>query len=84
MKVDQLEEREHVGRLVGLLGVEEHLAGPDVHGGEQIGGAVPLVVMGHGRPRPCFIGREGWVRSRAWTWVFSSKLKTTARSGGFR
>jgi hypothetical protein len=34
--------------------------------------------------RPLFIGRDGWVRSRAWTWVFSSKLNTTARSGGFR
>ena len=30
------------------------------------------------------MGSDGWVRSRAWTWVFSSKLNTTARSGGSR
>ena len=27
-------------------------------------------------------GRPGWVRSRAWIWLLSSKAKTTARSGG--
>jgi hypothetical protein len=31
--------------------------------------------------RPRFIGSEGWVRSSAWHWVFSSKLNTTARAG---
>src|SRR5471030_1900487 len=29
------------------------------------------------------MGRLGWVRSIAWHWVFSSKLNTTARAGGF-
>jgi hypothetical protein len=33
---------------------------------------------------PGVIGRTGWVRSRAWTWLFSSTLRTTARSGGLR
>ena len=34
--------------------------------------------------RPGLSGNDGWVRSRAWHWVFSSKLNTTARSGGSR
>src|ERR1700677_3246420 len=33
--------------------------------------------------RPAFIGSDGWVRSKAWHWVFSSKLNTIARAGGF-
>ena len=69
---------------MALLRVEEDLAGRDVESGEEIGRPVALVVMGWVRERPGVIGRLGWVRSRAWTWVFSSKLKTTARSGGFR
>ncbi len=32
--------------------------------------------------RPGRSGRLGWVRSSAWTWVFSPKEKTTARFGG--
>src|SRR6266540_6769059 len=34
--------------------------------------------------RPFFIGSDGWVRSRAWIWLFSSTHSTTALSGGFR
>src|SRR6202142_818869 len=34
-------------------------------------------------PRPAFIGSDGSLRSKAWHWVFSSKLNTTARAGGF-
>ena len=45
VQVDELEEGEDVGRLVGLLRIEEHLAGSEIHGRKQIGGAVPLVVM---------------------------------------
>jgi hypothetical protein len=41
----------------------------DIEGGEQ-GGTVAQ--------RPFFIGRPGWVRSRAWIWLFSSRLSTTA------
>src|SRR5271156_4405179 len=36
-----------------------------------------------GPARPAFIGSDGWVRSKAWHWVFSSKLNTIARAGGF-
>ena len=32
---------------------------------------------------PVFMGNEGWVRSKAWTEVFSSMHSTTAFSGGF-
>src|SRR5512142_2409388 len=34
--------------------------------------------------RPFFIGSDGWVRSNACTWLFSSRQSTTALSGGFR
>ena len=34
--------------------------------------------------RPFFNGNDGWVRSSAWIWDFSSMHSTTARSGGFR
>ena len=90
--VDQL-----AGRDLGLDGVEEadellmavalHVAADDravehVEGGEQGGGAVPLVVVGHGAGRPFFIGRPGWVRSSAWIWLFSSTESTMAWAGG--
>src|SRR5512146_2025620 len=34
--------------------------------------------------RPFFMGSDGWVRSNAYTWLFSSRHSTTAFSGGFR
>src|SRR5215831_11417127 len=30
------------------------------------------------------MGSKGWVRSKAWIWLFSSTHRTSARSGGFR
>ena len=66
---------------VGFAGLMEHLPGGDVEGGEQVHGAAAAVVMGHGA---CPARFDGQRRSRAWTWVFSSKLNTTARSGGLR
>ena len=85
MQVDELEERQHIlGPVCAFSGVVEDFAGGDVHRREQVGGAVALVVMGHRPGPPGFIGNDGWVRSNAWHWVFSSKLNTTARSGGFR
>jgi hypothetical protein len=38
---------------------------------------VPLRLPGSG-------GNKGWVRSRAWTWDFSSTHRTIARSGGLK
>ena len=48
VEVDELEEPQHVGGLVTLLAVAEDLAGADVHGREQIGRPVALLVVGHG------------------------------------
>lgn len=52
VEVDELEEREHVGRLVGLLRVVEDLTGTDVHRREQIRRAVAFVVMSHRADTP--------------------------------
>ena len=43
-----------------------HGAVEHVEGGEQGGGAVALVVVGHGAGAARFSGRPGWVRSSAW------------------
>ena len=80
--VDVFEEREHVVSGVPFAGRGVHLAGGDVERGEQVDGAVAAVVMVAARPG--LSGSDGWVRSNAWIWVFSSKLNTTARSGGSR
>jgi hypothetical protein len=34
--------------------------------------------------RPFFRGKPGWVRSKAWIWLFSSTENTSALSGGLR
>lgn len=46
--------------------------------------AMALVVMRERPGRPGIIGKDGWVRSNAWIWVFSSKQNTAALRGGFR
>ena len=55
-----------------------------VEGGEQGGGAVTLVVVGNALDVAKPMGSRGWVRSRAWIWLFSSTQSTTALSGGLR
>jgi hypothetical protein len=52
-----LKNLEHVSAFVRRAGVVEDLAGGDVHGGEEIGRAVALVVMGHG-PGPSGLERK--------------------------
>ena len=47
VQVDPLEEREHVFAGVAAAGLVQDLAGGDVEGGEQVQGAVALVVVGH-------------------------------------
>ncbi len=51
--VDLLEEPQHVGTLVGLAELREHLPGREIHRREQVDRPVALVVMGHraGPPR---------------------------------
>src|SRR4051812_30668151 len=70
-----------------LMAVALHVAaddGPveDVERSEQGRGAMTLVVVRHGAERPFFSGRPGWVRSRAWIWLFSSSESTMAWAGG--
>ena len=57
VQVDEPEERQHV--LAGVMrpAVVEDLAGGHVHRREQVGSAVPLVVMGH-RRRPARLERQ--------------------------
>jgi hypothetical protein len=61
---------------------KQGLALKDIGGGEQRGRSVALVIMGLVPARPGFIGKPGWVRSRAWIWLFSSTDRTMAWSGG--
>ena len=57
VEVDELEELEYVLAGVVLAAVIEDLAGSDVESGEQVGGPVALVVMGH-RARPARFHRQ--------------------------
>jgi hypothetical protein len=50
--------------------------------GEQGGGTVPLVVVGHRLPRPLTVGNDACVRSNACTEDVSSAHNTIAFSGG--
>ena len=66
--LDGVEEADELLMPVTLHAVPDHLAVEHVERGEQGGGAVALVVVGHGRQRPFLIGSPGWVRSSAWIW----------------
>jgi hypothetical protein len=81
---DLLEELEELLVAVTLEAGLGDLAGSDLERGEQRGRAVADVVMGLTLRAPIPMGRVGWVRSRAWTWLFSSTQSTTAFSGGCR
>lgn len=52
VQIGELEERQHVFASMASPGVMEHLAGSDVQRGEQIDGAIALVVMRHRPPTP--------------------------------
>jgi hypothetical protein len=69
---------------VALHALADDLAIEDIESGEQRGRAMTRVIVGDGAgpAPPRFIGRPGWVRSRAWIWLFSSTDKTMAWSGG--
>lgn len=60
VEIDQLEEGQHVGGGVALAGVVEDLAGGHVHRREQIGRAMPFVVVSHGA-RPAPDHRQRWL-----------------------
>ena len=65
-RLDRVEEADELLVPVALHAVADDRAVEHVERGEQRGGAVALVVMGHRAGRPFFIGRPGWVRSSAW------------------
>src|SRR5215469_4821303 len=70
-----------------LMAVPLHVAADDgavehVHRGEQCGGSVPDVVMGHGAEPPLLHRQTRLVRSSAWIWLFSSTDSTMACAGG--
>src|SRR5271169_5900478 len=69
---DGVEEADEFEVAVALHAAADHRSVQHAEGGEQRGGAVPLVIMRHGLERPGLIGNPGWVRSSAWIWLFSS------------
>ena len=75
--LDGVEEADELLMAVALHVLAGDCAIEDVEGRKQRGGAVPLVIVG-----PFFIGKPGWVRSRAWIWLFSSMDRTMACAGG--
>ena len=81
VRFDGVEEADELLVPVALHAAAEHAPVEHVEGGEQGGGAVALVVVGHGAARLFFMGRPGWVRSSAWICDFSS---TTAHGMGRR
>src|SRR3954454_12943367 len=67
---------------MALHAAPNDLAVERVESGEQGSGAVSLIVMRHGAGAALFSGSPGWVRSRAWIWLFSSTESTMAWAGG--
>src|SRR5437867_9083015 len=80
---ERIQEADELLMPVTLHAAANHLALKQVERGEESGRAVALVIV-IVPARPFFMGRPGWVRSRAWIWLFSSNDSTSACSGGFR
>ena len=80
--LDRVQEAHELLMAVALHVAADHRPVEDVERSEQGRGAVALVVVRHGAGRPFFSGRPGWVRSRAWIWLFSSSESTMAWAGG--
>src|SRR3954453_14874698 len=81
--VDLVQERHEVRAGVAGADVGNDLPRRDLEGGEQVAGAVPLIVVGAPGRAGRHIGRVGAVRSSAWIWGFSSIANTAAATGGF-
>ena len=82
LALDGVEEADEFDVAVTLHAAADHRAVEHAERGEQGGGAVPLVIVRRVWQRPGLIGSPGWVRSRAWIWLFSSIDSTTAWAGG--
>src|ERR1039457_5008693 len=73
--VDGLEEAEELAMPVARHAFAHDGAVEHVESREQGRGTVALVVMRH-RPAAALLHRKpGWVRSRAWIWLFSSTAR---------
>ena len=84
LMIDQLEKTQELSMPMARHASPDNSAVQHVQRCKQGGGAVSLVVMGHGAGAPLFMGNPGWVRSRSWIWLFSSTQRTKALSGGLR
>ena len=80
LAIQGLQEVQERGVVVFVDASPGDLARMHGKGGQQTGGAMPLVR----RCQPARMGNSGWVRSRAWIWDFSSTHKTRAWLGGSR
>jgi|GEM_PF-5457625 len=80
--VDLFEEADEFLMPMPRRAVSDHLSVEYAEGCKQSGRTVAFVVVRVIVPqRPLFNGRPGWVRSRAWIWLFSSTHRTRDLSG---
>ena len=82
LAVDPVQEANELLAPVALQTLPDDRAVEHVERREQGRRTVALVIMVPARP--FFMGKPGWLRSRAWIWLFSSTERTSALSGGFR
>ena len=82
--IDGAQEAQKLLMAVTPHALSDDRTGGDIKGGEQRSCSMPLVIMGHRAGPPLLDRQPGWVRSSAWTWLFSSTLSTMALSGGLR
>ena len=72
---ERIQEADELLMPVPLHAAADHLAFEHIERGKEGGRAVSLVII-IVPARPFFMGRLGWVRSRAWIWLFSSTDRT--------
>jgi hypothetical protein len=83
LALDSIEEADEFEVAVALHTAADHRPVEYAEGGgEQGGGAVPLVVVRHGLAASRLDGSPGGVRSSAWIRLFSSIDSATAWVGG--
>ena len=80
VQVDPSEEVQHVAAGVPSAGLAQHLAGGNVERGEEVHGAVALVVVGEGAGPARSRRQRGLGAVEGLDLAFSSKLNTAARS----
>ena len=73
-----VEELDELLMAVALHAATDDRAVQNIESGDQRGGSVPLIIVGHGRALAGLQRQAGQVRSSAWIWLFSSMDRTTA------